>query len=90
MSGEGNGDTVAEPHHPVLRAEHVHLGRGPEDSDGGHEAGEHRQRHGQCAHAPVGHEELLRRVSFAAGPAMVDADAGRNAQQQTEHDVVPY
>ena len=90
MSGEGDGDAVADPHHPVLRAEHVHLGRSAEDSDGRHEAGEHRQRHGQRAHAPVGHEELLRRVSFAADPGVVDADAGRNAQHQAEHDVVSY
>ena len=89
MCSEGDHDDVADPHHPVLSAIHVHLGRSPEHGDGRHEAGEQRQRHRQHAHLSTSHEKFLRRLLLASTDAVEDADPEGNGQHEKEDGIIP-
>ena len=85
----GHCDGVADPHHPELRAEHVHFGRHSEHGDGGHEAGELRQRHRQQTHVAVGQHVLPSRPLSAASTAKEQPDTGRNEEHRSKGGVVP-
>ena len=77
IGGDRQHDGVAHPDHTVLRAVHVHFGGRAEHGDGGHEAGEQRQRHGQHAHVAAGMQEVLRRLLLSEA-AVEEADAERD------------
>ncbi len=46
---------------------HIHFRGGAEEGDGGHERGDEGEGHGEGAHAPARHQELLR-ILLAAPP----------------------
>lgn len=59
MSRDEQAQKVGAAQEPVLGPEGVHLGRSAQDGHGGLEGGQQGQGHGQAAHGPVRHQELL-------------------------------
>lgn len=86
--GDDDGEEDADDVDHVLRALRVHLSRGAQDQNGGHEGDQNGDGHGDDAHAAVGHQELLRRLLFASPAAVEDADGGGDDQHEDEQDIV--
>lgn len=88
MSGNEEAQDVRTAKEPILSPIGVDFRRDAYDGHGGLEGGDERQGHRQAAHAPVGHQELLRCPLPPAREGVVQADGHGSGQQDSEYRIV--
>lgn len=88
MSRNEEAHDISAANEPILSSIGVDFSRDAYDGHGRLEGGDERQRHRQTAHAPVCHQELLRRPLPPASERVIQSDGHGSGQQDAEYHIV--
>lgn len=88
MSRNEEAQDISAANEPILSSIGIDFSRDAYDGHGRLEGGDERQRHWQTAHAPVCHQELLRRPLPPACECMVQSNGHGSGQQDAKYHIV--